>query len=82
MTKSKPKASDIDVLIGANLRDLRLFFGVTQAELARVLGVTFQQVQKYEKGKDRLSAARLYVLARFFDVPLDAFFAEPKDGAP
>ena len=49
---------------------------MTQAKLADALGLTFQQVQKYERGTNRISASRLYDLARVFDVPVDYFFED------
>ena len=76
-SKKRPRGqrlSDLDAVIGQNLRALRQAHGMPQAALAKKLGVTFQQLQKYEKGENRLSAARLYALIRFFNVPCDYFF--------
>ncbi len=66
--------TDVDVRIGRNVEALRILQGYTQGDLADVLGVSFQQFQKYEKGQNRISAGRLYLLKEFFDVPYDAFF--------
>lgn len=64
----------IEAVIGANIRALRLKRRCTQAALAAALGVTFQQLQKYESGRNRLTAGRLFIMARYLDVPLDCFF--------
>lgn len=80
------RISEIDRAIGINLRELRQSCGLTQSALAGELGITFQQFQKYEKGENRLPAARLYLLARMFDVPCDYFFSglqnRPETGLP
>jgi transcriptional regulator with XRE-family HTH domain len=56
------------------MRERRTLLGVSQEQLADALGLTFQQVQKYERGSNRLSASRLYQLARLLDVPIAWFF--------
>ena len=68
------QSTDIDDLVGRNIRLLRLNRGMMQAELAEALGVTFQQVQKYESGKNRIGAGRLFAIAGLFGVPVSAFF--------
>lgn len=60
--------------IGRNLKNLRLTNGVSQQDIAAFLGITFQQVQKYESGRNRLSAERLYLLQQYFGVSFDRFF--------
>jgi transcriptional regulator with XRE-family HTH domain len=55
---------------------------MSQAHLARQLGVTFQQIKKYESGKNRLSAARLYEICQVFDVPIASMFEGIPSGAP
>jgi transcriptional regulator with XRE-family HTH domain len=60
----------------------RLAKGLTQGELAKVIGVTFQQVQKYENGRNRVSAGRLARIAEALDVPLHTLFAEAKQRMP
>ena len=73
----------IDVHLGARLRRRRLELGLSQQDLAVAIDVTFQQVQKYERGANRLSAARLHRAARALRVPLDHFFEGlPDTGAP
>ncbi|MCB9988438.1 MAG: helix-turn-helix transcriptional regulator [Rhodospirillales bacterium] len=65
----------IDMKIGRNLRALRQSRRMSQAELAGILGITFQQMQKYERGLNRLSASKLYRLKSHLDVPYEDFFA-------
>lgn len=65
-------ASEIDKAISANVRETRLKLGVTQDELGRYIGVTFQQVQKYEHGINRISAGRLVVIAEALGVPVSS----------
>jgi transcriptional regulator with XRE-family HTH domain len=68
----------IDVLVGQNIRICRLQKGLSQGELGRRIGVTFQQVQKYEKGANRVGASRLTQIADVLGVPIPTLF----DGAP
>jgi transcriptional regulator with XRE-family HTH domain len=65
---------DIDAHIGARLRRRRLLLRLTQRELAIAIGVRFQQIQKYEFGMNKISAARLWAIARSLDVPVSYFF--------
>ncbi len=82
MAKSKPRSgrgkgiSPIDVHVGARVRLRRTLLGMSQTGLGDALGVTFQQVQKYEKGKNRISASRLYDLSRVLDVSIEHFFED------
>ena len=64
----------IDVLVGRGARELRTLAGMSQTAVAERLGLTFQQLQKYEKGHNRISASRLYELAQIFDVPVSYFY--------
>lgn len=64
-----------DATIGANIRALRQRRGLTQEKLAAALGITFQQVQKYEKGTNRVSGSKLVAMANALAVPLEALFA-------
>ena len=66
--------SPVDVHVGARLRVRRTLLGMTQTKLGDRLGVSFQQMQKYEKGTNRISSSRLYDLARVLDVPIEFFF--------
>lgn len=75
----------IDKQVGANLRKLREYRHRTQEELGNAMGVAFQQVQKYEAGKNRISASRLVKAARFLEEPLHCFFVGvdlPRESRP
>ncbi len=73
-TFSARSATHTDLLIAERLRVKRTELGVSQQALAALVGVTFQQVQKYEKGSNRVSASRLLEIARALDVPITYFF--------
>ena len=64
----------IDVLVGTRLRLRRNMLGLSQERLGEAIGLTFQQVQKYERGANRLAASRLHELSRVLNVPLSFFF--------
>tara|TARA_Y100000815_G_scaffold36429_1_gene30148 strand:- start:519 stop:863 length:345 start_codon:yes stop_codon:yes gene_type:complete len=66
----------IDEHVGKKLRHFRTLANITQTQLAKELGVSFQQVQKYEIGSNRVSASKLYETAKFMEVPISAFFPE------
>jgi transcriptional regulator with XRE-family HTH domain len=68
------KKQDIDIHVGARLRNRRTMLGLSQEALAKSVGITFQQVQKYEKGANAMSAKRLYEFATFMRVPVAYFF--------
>ena len=80
MSKSKSRRGrgggigPIDVHVGARLRQRRTLLGMTQTNLGDAIGVSFQQMQKYENGANRISASRLFDLSRLFDVPIQFFF--------
>ncbi len=63
-----------DVHVGMRLRQRRTLLGMSQEKLAKAFGVSFQQVQKYERGANRISASRLHLLTRILDVPITYFF--------
>lgn len=67
-------ADPIDLAIGSRLRLRRLAMGFSQETLARALGITFQQIQKYERGTNRIFASRLFHLAQVLRVPVSYFF--------
>lgn len=73
---SKGFPNPIDVHVGARIRLRRNLLGISQTTLADALGLTFQQVQKYEKGANRVSSSRLMDLANALDVELPYFFEE------
>jgi transcriptional regulator with XRE-family HTH domain len=64
----------IDIAVGARVRLRRNMLGLSQDQLGKHLGLAFQQVQKYERGANRIGASRLYEIALFFDVPVSFFF--------
>lgn len=68
------RVNAIDRHVGARLRERRVMLGLTQQQLADVIGVTYQQAHKYERGHNRLSAGRLYTVARALGVPVAWFF--------
>ncbi|NNE41665.1 MAG: helix-turn-helix transcriptional regulator [Marinicaulis sp.] len=81
--KSKSKTSapkkrtgphPVDVHVGARLRLRRSFLDMSQEALGRALGLTFQQIQKYEKGSNRIGASRLYELSKLLEVPVQFFY--------
>src|ERR1700720_2896192 len=74
--KSRPakRPSSIDIAVGRNVRIWRMAKGLSQAQLAHRLGVTFQQVQKYEVGANRIGTGRLVKLAAILGVPIAALF--------
>jgi transcriptional regulator with XRE-family HTH domain len=67
-------ATSVDLQIGLRLRARRREIGLSQEALAQRLGVTFQQVQKYEKGVNRLAAGRLLAIARIVEIPVQYFY--------
>ncbi len=68
------KPNPIDVHVGARMRLRRTLLGMSQEKLGEALGLTFQQVQKYERGANRVGASRLFDLSRVLDVPVSFFF--------
>jgi transcriptional regulator with XRE-family HTH domain len=78
MQAKKTGPNPIDKHVGSRVRMRRMTIGLSQEKVAHALGLTFQQVQKYEKGTNRISSSRLHQLARILEVPIPFFF----DGAP
>ena len=68
------RPSPIDVHVGTRIRLRRTLLGMSQERLGEALGLTFQQVQKYERGVNRVGASRLFDLSRVLDVPISFFF--------
>ena len=66
----------VDVHVGARVRLRRTALGMSQEKLGDAIGLTFQQVQKYERGTNRIGASRLYELSRVLEVPVSFFFEE------
>lgn len=73
----------VDIHVGARIRLRRTLLGLSQEKLGEALGITFQQVQKYERGANRVGASRLYSLSKALEVPVSFFFDgfEPEQGA-
>ena len=67
-------ANDIDLHLGRRLRRRRRLLGLTQQQLATAVGIRFQQIQKYECGANRISAARLWQLAEALEIPIGYFY--------
>lgn len=79
MGENKKKANPIDAHVGSRIRLRRNMIGLSQEKLGERLGITFQQVQKYEKGTNRVGASRLQAIAGILGVPA-AFFFEDAPG--
>lgn len=77
MVKKTP--NPVDVHVGGRVRMRRILIGLSQEKLGEQLGLTFQQVQKYEKGSNRISASRLWQMARILGVPVAFFFDDIPD---
>lgn len=82
METNSKKPNPIDAEVGRRIRLRRSLLGLSQSALADALGVTFQQVQKYEKGVNRVGASRLQAIAQFLGTPVSSFFdeAEAREG--
>jgi len=78
MPDQKKQPNPIDVYVGSRIRMRRNILGMSQEKLGEHLGITFQQIQKYEKGTNRVGASRLQAIASILEVPPSFFF----DGAP
>lgn len=70
------RPNPIDVHVGSRVRFRRMLLGMSQEKLGEALGLTFQQVQKYEKGVNRIGASRLYDLSQVLQVPIQFFYEE------
>ncbi|MGP1253907.1 MAG: helix-turn-helix domain-containing protein [Kiloniellales bacterium] len=85
MTTQRPRGrggdgpNPVDVHVGQRVRQRRTLLGMSQEKLGEAIGLTFQQVQKYERGANRVSASRLYDLARVLDTDINFFFEEMHD---
>ena len=73
-TGKKGRASSIDEHVGSRLRQRRTLMGLSQEKLADSVGITFQQIQKYENGANRVSAGRLFEFSKVLQVPVNFFF--------
>ncbi len=76
------KPNPVDVHVGSRVRLRRTMLGMSQEKLGDAIGLTFQQVQKYERGANRIGASRLFELSRVLDVPVSFFFDDmPSEAA-
>src|ERR1700742_157630 len=81
--KPQALADPVDIAVGARLRLLRKMRGMSQQALAEAAGVTFQQIQKYERGSNRVSASMLSRIAKALQTPVAEMFGEsPQRGGP
>ena len=83
MLASKQKGiTEVDQRIGARVRKRRKQLRLSQTALGNLIGVSFQQIQKYERGKNRIGAGRLLTVAEVLGVPVDYFFTESDSPSP
>ncbi len=74
VVRPSPRANNADRHVGARIRERRIMLGLSQQQLAVMIGVTYQQAHKYERGLNRISAGRLYDIAGVLSVPISWFF--------
>ena len=74
------RPNPVDIHVGARVRLRRTLLGMSQEKLGEAIGLTFQQVQKYERGANRIGSSRLYDLSRVLEVPVSFFFEEMSAG--
>jgi len=79
--RSTSRTQDIDRHVGARIRERRIMLGLTQQQLADLIGVTYQQAHKYERGINRVSAGRLFEVAQVLGVPVSYFFDGLEQGS-
>ncbi|MBP1851307.1 helix-turn-helix domain-containing protein [Rhizobium halophytocola] len=76
MVENKKKPNPIDIHVGSRIRLRRTMLGMSQEKLGESLGITFQQIQKYEKGTNRVGASRLQNISNILTVPVSFFFED------
>ena len=76
MTENKKKPNPIDIHVGSRIRLRRTMLGMSQEKLGESLGITFQQIQKYEKGTNRVGASRLQNISAILNVPVSFLFED------
>lgn len=76
MAENKKKPNPVDIHVGGRIRLRRNMLGMSQEKLGESLGITFQQIQKYEKGSNRVGASRLQAIAGILSVPVSFFFED------
>lgn len=72
--KNPKDKTEVDLIIGKRVRQRRLLMGLTQEKLGNLVGIKFQQIQKYESGSNRIAASRLWQLSEALQVPISFFF--------
>ena len=77
----RPRPQAVDRHVGTRLRERRIMLGLTQQQMAELIGVTYQQAHKYETGINRISAGRLYQIARALGVEISYFFEDVEPGS-
>ena len=82
MAENKKKPNPVDIHVGSRIRLRRNMMGMSQEKLGESLGITFQQIQKYEKGSNRVGASRLQAIAAILDVPVSFFFEDAPGQEP
>ncbi|MDZ7875677.1 MAG: helix-turn-helix domain-containing protein [Rhizobium sp.] len=82
MIENKKKPNPIDVHVGSRVRLRRTMLGMSQEKLGEALGITFQQIQKYEKGTNRVGASRLQNISKILNVPVSFFFEDAPGDTP
>lgn len=80
MAENKKKPNPIDIHVGSRIRLRRNMLGFSQEKLGENLGITFQQIQKYEKGTNRVGASRLQAISSILSVPVAFFFEDAPGG--
>jgi transcriptional regulator with XRE-family HTH domain len=78
----KKRSTSADAHVAARIRERRISLGLTQSQFAELIGVTFQQAHKYERGMNRVSAGRLYEISRVLKTPVAFFYDGLQNGAP
>jgi transcriptional regulator with XRE-family HTH domain len=80
--KRGPSTAAVDNHVGGRIRERRIMLGLTQQQLAEMIGVTYQQAHKYERGINRVSAGRLFEIARALNAPMTYFYEGIEEEAP
>jgi len=81
-TKARGRAIDVDRAVSMRIRQRRIMLGLTQQQMAELIGVTYQQAHKYETAINRISAGRLYQIAQALGVDVAYFYQDVLDNAP
>ncbi len=82
MLANKKKPNPVDIHVGSRVRLRRTMLGMSQEKLGESLGITFQQIQKYEKGSNRIGASRLQRISEVLNVPVSFFFEDAPGSQP